>query len=64
MASALARNDPTLLAKSDPPPPLVEWRFAVGQARFLPRGKWFATGPAAFRRSIRFRYDRQFPAAT
>ena len=34
-ASALARNDPTLLAKSDPPPPAVGWRFARGQGRFF-----------------------------
>jgi tetratricopeptide (TPR) repeat protein len=32
-ASALGRNDPTLLAKSYPPPPPVGWRFAAGQER-------------------------------
>ena len=41
-ASALARNDPTLLAKSDPPPPLVGWRFVAGQDAFLPTGKCLA----------------------
>jgi len=51
-ASALARNDPTLLAKSDPPPRPVGWLFAAGKERFLPHGKCCAGWPFCPYRSI------------
>jgi len=38
-ASALARNDPTLLAKSDPPPRPPGWCFAAGQERIFAAGQ-------------------------
>ena len=38
-ASALARNYPTLLAKSDPPPRPVGWCFAAGQERGFAAGQ-------------------------
>jgi len=45
--SALATNDHTLLAKSDPPPRRRGGVFATGQERFLPAGKSVRTWPAA-----------------
>ncbi len=50
--SALARNDPTLLAKSDPPPPLVGGALLAGKPDSCPRANASRLGPAAFRRSI------------
>src|SRR5437879_7086095 len=48
-ASARARNDHTLLAKSDPAPQPCERRFAGGQRRFRQRARHVRTGLASTR---------------